>query len=271
MMQSKILVELLQNYNRAIQKKCEQEMHAVKTSDDYEFIIKEARLNWEKTNFREKLPTEYFNEIKDKKEIVILFEIAAEICDEFIPSSLIKTIIETGVVDLLGEYAFGNVKIELKTTAIKVLGIHGGEKHTEKLINLLHIDGEFAELIKETARRALVDIGRAAIPIINTKLKGKNILDDDDFHLIIALMEIDGEEKSDAVYESLKDGFRKARDKALAARCLSDFGDGRAVPMLRSYLERNINNIDSGTANEIEGAVLKLGGSISGIDIPLKQ
>jgi len=50
-------------------------------------------------------------------------------------------------------------------------------------------------------------------------------------------------------------------NKVLGAACLAAYGDGRAIPALRGYIEKNRNTIDSVTFFEIKGAIEKLGGN----------
>lgn len=231
-------------------------------------MINEARSTWEKTEVDGKLPSQYFDMLDSEEDFRELFEKAAVICDEFIPASFVDKLLDSGYIKVIEPLAFGDSPIDIKNAAVKILGLSGMENYSEKLIELLYTEGEYEELIKETSRQALIDIGKPAIPYLQKRLAGKDILADDDFHLVIALIGIDSAHKSDEVFKTLKESFRKTSDKALAARCLADYGDGRAVPILRSYLERNLHKLDENTVYEIQGAVLGLGGSTDGMKIP---
>ena len=263
-----IYLSLLESYNRAIQKKCEESLGSVRNFSDFENLINEARSGWENTKVDGKFPGQYFDLLESEDDFRELFERASVVCDEFIPESLVGKLLGSGYISIAEEHAFGDSPVDMKNAAIKILGISQKAKYSERLIELLYVEGEYEELIKETARQALIDIGEASVPFLQGKLAGKDILSDDDFHLVIALIGIDPGHKSDEVFKTLKDSFRKTSDKALAARCLADYGDGRAVPMLRSYLEKNLHKLDESTVFEIQGAVLSLGGSTDGINIP---
>lgn len=265
-----IYLKLFESYNLAIQEKCEASLGTVRSFEDFDRLINEARTAWENTDFNGRRPSEYFGMLSTGSEIAEVFEKAAVTCDEFIPDSFVSRILETGHMNVIEDHAFGDSDIDMKNSAIKVLGLSGEASYTEGLMGMIYEDGEYAELLKETSRQALIDIGMPAIPAIEEKLSGLDILQDDDFHLIIALIGIDSDKKNDSVYNLLKESFRKTSDKALAARCLADYGDGRAVPMIRSYLERNLGKLDENTVFELQGAVLKLGGSTEGIDVPDK-
>ena len=259
--------ELFESYNRAIQKKCEQSLGTVKNPSDFDAIINEARSSWEEKHFKGNLPSEYFSTLETENDFKEAFEMSSVVCDIFVPESFVKNILKSGHMTIIENYAFSDYPIDMKKAAIKILGISGNESYTSKLIELLGSEGEYGELLKETARQAIIDIGNPAIPFLEENLSGKDILYDDDFYLVIALIGIDSGKKTDAVFKTLKDSFKKASDKALAARCLIDYGDGRAIPMLRSYLERNLTILDENTIFELQGAVLSLGGSTDGLDI----
>lgn len=259
-------ITVFESYNKAIQEKCEESLSAVKSLSDFENLINEARSDWENKVINGMLPVEYFEKLESEVDFNRVFEEAATVCDDFIPKSFVKVLLKSKYMKIIEKYAFSDCPIDIKSAAIRVSGLSGNDSYSDKLIELLYSEGEFDELLKETARQALVDIGKEAIPYLEKKLSGKDILSDDDFHIVIALIKIDSERKNDEVFRILKESFRKTSDKALAARCLSDYGDGRAVPMIRSYLVKNIANLDENTIFELQGAVLNLGGSTEGLD-----
>jgi len=259
------LNKLLESYNFAIQEKCEKSLGTVKSFSDFEELIDEARETWEKTEIDGKLPAVLFESLKTEEDFKEAFEQAAATCDEFIPISFVNRILESGFMSMIENHAFGDSTVDTKNAAIKILGLSGDAGYSEGLIKLIFSEGEYEELLKETSRQALIDIGESAVPYLEKNLSGKDILADDDFHLVIALIVIDSNHKSETVFKVLKDSFRKTSEKALAARCLADYGDGRVVPMLRSYLERNFKKLDENTIFEIQGAVQSLGGSTDGL------
>lgn len=261
-----VFTELFESYNKAIQEKCEESMSTVRSFSDFDLLITEAREKWEKTAFNGTLPIDYFKRLKSETDLGEVFEEAAQICDDFIPDSLVQSIKNSDYMKIIEKYAFTDYPIDIKSAAIRIAGLSGDASYSDKLIELLYSVGEFEELLKEKARQALIDIGKQAIPFLEKNLSGKDILSDDDFHIVIALINIDSERKTDSVFQILKQSFRKTSDKALAARCLSDYGDGRAVPMLRSYLVKNIANLDENIIFELQGAILKLGGSTEGLE-----
>ncbi|MBN2558095.1 MAG: hypothetical protein JXB33_05000 [Clostridia bacterium] len=261
---------LFQSYNDAIREKCEEYMESATTPGDYESIINEARKGWEEKLFKGKKPGEYFERLQGDTDLNDVFTIGCDICDEFIPESLAEKAVGQDGIAMTERHAFGAEGYVTRNVALKIIGKTGNPEYAGRLMDIFSIEDEYGDLIKETARKALTTIGKSVVPLIIKRLSEKDLLNDDDFHMIMALVEIDAGGKSDEILKVLKESFRKTHDKALAARCLSDFGDGRAVPMLRSYLEKNADRLDNDAALEIQGAVMNLGGSVDGIDLPYR-
>lgn len=86
--------------------------------------------------------------------------------------------------------------------------------------------------------------------------------------LVIILSRIGKEEPSDEIYLALKHAFRYMTNKVYAVICLADYGDGRAIPMLKGYVNRNKETITRDLFYEIMSAVQNLGGDISDIEDP---
>ena len=257
--------EIFESYNLAIQKKFEEKMHSVRNQEDYSLILKEARNEWEKSVIGGKVPEKIFSEVSFEN-LIEIFERAAVICDEFIPRSLADRIaceVEINDIAALAKYSD---EIEVRIAAIGMLGLSGDVSCSDILIDLMYEEGEYADLIAEKARKALVDIGREASAYLEKRISGIEKPEGSDFHMIIALIEMASDKKSDATYSILRNAFITTGDKALAARCLADYGDGRAVTLLRGYLDRNRGNTDKDTILEIQGAILNLGGSLDGLE-----
>jgi len=71
----------------------------------------------------------------------------------------------------------------------------------------------------------------------------------------------------DSIYRTIKSTFLKMENKIFGAICLGNFGDGRAIPVLRGYIEKNRNTIDFETFLEIKSSIYRLGGNIDDIDV----
>ena len=257
--------KIFESYNLSIQKACEEGLMNVKTSQQYEKLINIAREKWEITKINNLLPFEYFNEIKDHKQLLVILKNAIEICDEYIPISFIKIILDLNAAALIEEFAFGNYDLETKTTALKIIGEIKKEDYVVNLISTIYNSDE--ELIKEVSRQALIDTGNVAIPYILKKLETKTTIVGDDFHLVLALIGIDKEKRSDLIYKSIKEYFLKAEDIALATRCLVDYNDPRAITFLRGYIIKNQSKVEKKILFEVIGAIEMLGGKTEDIVI----
>lgn len=258
MIKKELYKQLFTNYNRVIQKTCEKGLMYVKSPKQYETLINMARTKFEKQLFEGKLPTTYFEAINSTKELISIFEIANEVCDEFVPISFVDAVIRLQGTSKIEQFAFGEFDIEIKATAIRVLGEIKSINHVQPLIDEIYITKE--ELIKEIARQALIDIGAMSISSISKKLENTDLLKGDDYHLLIALVKIDENHKIDAIYQLVKQCFLKADDLGIVARCLVDYGEKKAVSFLRGYLARNFEKLDDAAAADIRSSIVSLGG-----------
>ncbi len=86
--------------------------------------------------------------------------------------------------------------------------------------------------------------------------------------LLIMLTRIGSEEPSDEIYGALRAAFRYMENKIYAVICIADYGDDRAVPMFKSYINRHQTTIDRDLFYEMMSAIQNLGGDISDISDP---
>lgn len=86
--------------------------------------------------------------------------------------------------------------------------------------------------------------------------------------LLIMLTRIGKEEPSDDIYAALRAAFRYMTNKIYAVICIADYGDDRAVPMFKSYINRHQSTIDRDLFYEMMSAIQNLGGDISDISDP---
>jgi hypothetical protein len=88
-------------------------------------------------------------------------------------------------------------------------------------------------------------------------------------YLLITLTDIGKDHPDNQIFNCLKDCFRRMSNKAIGAICLGDYGDGRAIPALRGWLEKNPQIRDRQVHSEILSAIKRLGGVISDLSKPL--
>ena len=59
--------------------------------------------------------------------------------------------------------------------------------------------------------------------------------------------------------------------KVIASICLGDYGDGRAVTLLKSYIDRHMHEIDRQFFYETLSSIKRLGGDIKDIQDPFRD
>ena len=156
----------------------------------------------------------------------------------------------------------------IPVTAVKTLGLWKESRAAAPLIDLLLKADREDELLKESVRDALQSMGDTFIEMAVRELDGVDILSDGHEYLMMALSDTACTKRTDRIYQCLKKAFQHMHDKRIGAICLGRYGDGRAVPALRGYVERNRDHMDKETYYEIKAAVAKLGGTVD--DIPVR-
>ena len=224
-----------------------------------------------------KTPVEYLNSIDGLDNLMVMFNQGSVICDDGLPEIYLQKLKSYGedAVDALIKLA---VQSEICTNddsflsplmAVKVLGKWKVQKSAVPLIKSLDSEGEMFDLMFETIKDALVDIGFSALEGIADALESGKHPQTVDEYLLMAFAEIGKDNRSDKVYNQIKKAFLEMPEKLIAASCLGDYGDGRAIPVLRGYLEKNCQSLDRETFFEILSAVKKLGGNTE--DIKFKK
>lgn len=213
-------------------------------------------------------PADYMDSIEGLDDLMMMFIHGAVICDDILPEIYLKKLQSCGdsSIDALINLAIqggtcDNVDALLAPLmAVKVLGTWKAVKAVEPLIKMLDSEGEIFDLMFETIKDTLVLIGDPALEPISSALEsGKHprIIDD---YLLMAYTDIGKMNKSEKIYTRLKKAFFGMPEKLVAASCLGDYGDGRAVTVLRSFIEKNGPSLDRETFFEIVSAIKKLGG-----------
>ena len=86
--------------------------------------------------------------------------------------------------------------------------------------------------------------------------------------LVVMLTNIGKERKSDELYNALRLAFRGMTNKIYAVICFADYGDDRAVPMLKNYINRHQKDISRDLFYEMMSAIQNLGGDIEDVSDP---
>ncbi|MBO4408876.1 MAG: hypothetical protein J5786_06350 [Clostridiales bacterium] len=86
--------------------------------------------------------------------------------------------------------------------------------------------------------------------------------------LVILLSRMGKVNPSEDIYQALRHAFRYMNNKIYAVICLGDYGDPRAIPMFKNYINRNQDTISRELFYEMMSAIQNLGGDISDINDP---
>lgn len=284
---------LFESYNRAIEKgydrlfnNTEPEKILKIKDEDISVFLDEELKEWQNTELDLLggiTPYKYFDGIDNLDELIELFKKASKICVLDVPEVLIRRLQCFGedFIDQLMELAFlassikDDEEILVPLMAIRFLGRLKAKKAAEMLLDLLYDVNSKNEAIIEEINGAIINIGDASIDGILSKLKGAEKIKDVEEYLLYSLVQIGVNIRKnpeyEVVYACIKDTFIKMDDKIIGAICIGDLGDGRAIPFLRGYVEKNIDSIGYDVFCEIKAAVHKLGGNMDDINFKVNM
>lgn len=234
-------------------------------------------------------PKKLFESLATADEAIEVFRIAAGVSDVKPPESLTDRIFSFGepAVDKMILLAVStdwvvrdNVDpLEARdlllpsASAVRALGEHHIEKSIDPILdrfcNMLVPDEYISDVISEY----LVNMGTTVTGELMSRIDSAEILpaNGPEEDLVVALAKIGAGHRSEAVFQSLRGAFRKMERKVIGALCLGDYGDGRAVPLLKGYLDRNLHTVSREMFYETLTVIRKLGGDINDVQDPFKD
>lgn len=239
---------------------------------------RECIINWENTPMDEQnglTPAGLLDKIEDFQEIERLFKYGARVCDNGLPELFIKKLEACGEAaekmltslatdkDLMSS----EEDIGIPLMAIELMARWKSLGMVNLLLDILFGFDEDNELFIEAVRDALVAIGSTAVEPIVQRIENAQIIGSREEYLLIALTNIGESFKSERIYRCLKSTFSRMDNKVTGIICLGNYGDGRAIPALRGFLQKNSDKIDRITFYETKAAVERLGGTIDDIDV----
>lgn len=280
---------LFENYNKIIEKGYDrlfnntkpEDILKIKEGDEASFLDEEVR-EWENSELEilgGVSPKSYFDGIDNLDDLVKLFKKASKICDIDVPELLIQRLNAHGedFIEQLMKLASSPSLINddeemlISLMAIRFLGRLKAKKAVEMLLTLLYDINSKNESIIEEINSAIINIGDGSINGILNKLKDAKKIGDIEEYLLYSLAKIGATVRKNPnykdIYACIKDTFIKMDNKIIGAMCIGDLGDGKAIPFLRGYVEKNIDSIDYNTFCEIKAAIHKLGGNIDDIQL----
>ncbi len=239
---------------------------------DEDKLIKEVEDKWLNiviTEIGNITPKEYIDSLVSLEALAEFFIEIASISDIGVPNIVIDRLREYGkpAADML--FNFVKASFDSKdpnkrlaiSQAVYAIGCLRHDEYKEKLIKLL-IDCCNDDMISEAICAAITEYEDT---ILQELIKTFHETDQEVVreNLLICVAEISSEHPSDEAFFFFKNAFRAISNIQLAAEVLGDYGDGRAIPLLRGYILKNLNDIDKDTFNHLRAVIKKLGGEIN--------
>ncbi|MCX7921063.1 MAG: hypothetical protein N3B21_03435 [Clostridia bacterium] len=266
-----------ESYNKIFES-CSKEEDILKIKDEsiVEHLKKDIDI-WEDvpiSDLNGMSPRAFIESIEGYEAVVELFLLGAKLTDRDLPEIFLEKLRSYGdkAIEKLVEFATDNSMISNEDTvyipvmAVRILGKWKVENSVGKLIKTLYNCEEDSELIMEEIVDAFVSIGEASIEPILHKVENAGNIGYVEEYLLNALSILGKKYKSDKLFKCLKSAFLGMDNKVLGAVYLGEYGDGKAIPALRGYIEKNIRHIDYETFAEIKATIQKLGGDISDLN-----
>lgn len=283
---------LFESYNMAVEESYNEIFMSNKSHDflniEDENIRKHLEgdlANWANTpnaNLGGISPKEYFKTFTELEQLIELFKMAAKFCDSDIPEPLLdrlKMFRDDAVNELLDIASDNNLLYDddeqiIPLMAIRTIGKWKSVSSLERLIKLIFEINEINEdneIIIEEILGAMIQIGQSAAKRIMEILNESSNIGNLEEYLLDTLVKLGVNIKDrnlyDLIFRTIKSTFNKMENKLFGAICLGNFGDGRAIPALRGFVEKNKNTIDYETFLEIKSSIHRLGGDMDDIDI----
>ncbi len=268
---------IINSYNNVLKESYENYFGDEKELDEnwekeFEAILEDNIEKWEAAPVKELGNISagcFFGAVNDFGLITRYFIEAAHLSDEGLPPSLTGCLLSFGkkakafLTGLLTDNCMSSDENHEVLLAIRTLGkfncAHCLNCLTDALKKTCNIQ------IKEEIKDALVDMGKACMDYLIKYLMEADTIDDDEEYILVAVSEIGRDNKNDNAYSALKDSFKRMENKIIGAICLGTYGDGRAIPVLRGYMEKNVDSMDRETFYEIKCQVQRLGGKTDDI------
>lgn len=247
-------------------------------SKEVEAYIAREYEKWLSNSFDEldrKTPGEFLKTIDNIDTLIEMFRYGAVVCDDDLPEIFVDKLkeFEDQVTEILLKIALepanegSDDELLAPIMAIRMLGRWHVERAVEPLISIIDTDKPLFDLLYETVKEALINIGMPAVDTICSTLDSGNMPQNSAEYLLMALAEIGRDNKCDRIYKQLKKAFLQMPQKIVPANCLANYGDGRAIPALRGFLEKNGKTIEKDTYYEIVSVIKRLGGCTDDLGI----
>lgn len=273
---------LAQSYNEAIESGFNKYLEQHATSENSEIKVDEEKLiaeiehRWLKTplvQLQQQTPADYINSITTLDQLLDLFMEVAAASDVGVPDILIEKLKQHGrlAADRLFDFVRNWMESREQETvwavsqSVYAIGCLKYPEYGAKLVELL-MECFTDDMVAEAICAAIVEYqGDILEELIKTFHATRQAEVQE--HILVCVAEISKDRQSEEIFGFLKHAFRVVSNLKLAAEVLGDYGDGRAIPLLRGYVLKNIKAMDRATLNHMRAVIKKLGGEIDDLII----
>ncbi|HEY9060476.1 MAG TPA: hypothetical protein VIO64_08260 [Pseudobacteroides sp.] len=235
--------------------------------------------SWENIAYEEiggMTPLQYFgilNNLSDVIDLVVAFEVENA---GIIPNGLAKHI-KASQDKLLDDLVAMLNSLELDEQKCMKFGqkavmhtaeIIGDTKLLEPLFKIVsQMEDQKTDANTLTAvMNAIQAIGEPAIERVVSAIESSDKKGQVYRFLLISLARIGSKNKSDAVYNQLKKYFKESSYKFIEANALGVYGDRRALPAIRGYIEKNAHKISKWEYTQLREVLIQFGGMVQDFD-----
>ena len=252
------------------------------------YIEQETAPFWkEKKSYLDDVTGEEFLSAMDMDTALAAFcESAKLIDDEATPYPLVERLKSFGdpacewllkmVLDNSWEPAEGEdeneffVKFQPCVAAIRIFGAAKYEPAMEPVLTRFCSFASTQEYIADSVKVMMLGLEDKAVPVLIDFMLERS---DEDItgpyeDMMIMLTSVGIKNQQNEIYQALRAGFRRMKNKVIAVICIGDYGDPRGIALLKGYLDRTVHTIDRETFYEALSAIRRLGGEINDIQDP---
>jgi len=254
--------------------------------DAYTKLVSDAVLEsyevmnaWENISYNEidgMTPIEYFSSLNTLSDIIDLF-IAFEVENAgIIPNGLAKHLKDNAdkflddLVSMLNSIELDEQKcIKFGQKAvIHAAEIIADEKLIDPLFNLVsQMENPKTDANTLTSvMNAIQAIGEPAVEKIVSTIDDSDKKGQIYRFLLVCLARIGAKNRSDNYYNLLKKYFKESEYKFIEANALGVYGDRKALPAIRGYIEKNAHKISKWEYTQLRQILLQFGGIVKDFD-----
>lgn len=160
---------------------------------------------------------------------------------------------------------------------LPLLAEYKDEADIQRVLNWFLSADKVDERIAEGISEYIKKTGILALPSVMARVEseieaGTAELNGTDYLLqALTFLAKQDEESRDAFYPTLRRAFKDFNNKQIPSICLGDLGTVRAIPLLRTYIEKEEKTITRELYYEIISAIQRLGGSTNDLPDPFRD